>query len=111
MLGINALIIIIRLRYLSKTFEGSLISENNYPFRIKSAVVYQRLFPLLPPAFSASLRSTNAALSPQKSYPIWGDFAVRRHLVPLLRQAVELLREIHEDTGDHRYVFPNYRNQ
>lgn len=31
--------------------------------------------------------------------------------MPLPRQAVDLLSEIREDTGDHRYIFPNYRNR
>ncbi|MFH0475673.1 tyrosine-type recombinase/integrase [Kluyvera ascorbata] len=35
----------------------------------------------------------------------------RPHIVPLPRQAVDLLSEIREDTGDHRYIFPNYRNR
>ena len=31
------------------------------------------------------------------------------HVVPLARQAVEILRELHPVTGHHRYVFPNAR--
>ena len=31
------------------------------------------------------------------------------HVVPLARQAVEILRELHPLTGHHRYVFPNAR--
>ncbi len=31
------------------------------------------------------------------------------HLVPLCRQAVELLRELHTHTGGRRFLFPNYR--
>ena len=32
------------------------------------------------------------------------------HLVPLCRQAVELLRELHTFTGGRTFLFPNYRN-
>ena len=32
------------------------------------------------------------------------------HLVPLSRQAVELLRELHTFTGGRGFLFPNYRN-
>nr|VFJ56562.1 MAG: Integrase [Candidatus Kentron sp. FW] len=32
------------------------------------------------------------------------------HLVPLSRQAVELLRELHTHTGGHSFLFPNHRN-
>jgi len=32
------------------------------------------------------------------------------HLVPLSRQAVELLRELHTYTGGRGFMFPNYRN-
>lgn len=32
------------------------------------------------------------------------------HLVPLSRQAVELLRELHTYTGGRDYLFPNHRN-
>ena len=32
------------------------------------------------------------------------------HLVPLTRQAVELLRELHTYTGGRDLLFPNYRN-
>ncbi len=32
------------------------------------------------------------------------------HLVPLSRQAVELLRELHTHTGGRSFLFPNYRN-
>lgn len=32
------------------------------------------------------------------------------HLVPLSRQAVELLRELHTFTGGRAFLFPNYRN-
>ena len=32
------------------------------------------------------------------------------HLVPLSRQAVELLQELHSLTGGRDYLFPNYRN-
>ena len=31
----------------------------------------------------------------------------RPHVVPLARQAVEILREVHPLTGDRRYAFPN----
>ena len=33
----------------------------------------------------------------------------RPHVVPLARQAVAILREVHPMTGHHRYVFPNAR--
>jgi len=33
------------------------------------------------------------------------------HLVPLSRQAVEILQEIHPLTGDGRYVFPGHRSR
>lgn len=33
----------------------------------------------------------------------------REHLVPLSRQAVEVLRELYPLTGNGRYVFPNAR--
>lgn len=32
------------------------------------------------------------------------------HLVPLCRQTVELLRELHRFTGGRTFLFPNYRN-
>lgn len=32
------------------------------------------------------------------------------HIVPLSRQAVELLRELHTHTGGRSFLFPNYRN-
>ena len=32
------------------------------------------------------------------------------HLVPLSRQAVELLRELHTLTGGRAFLFPNHRN-
>jgi integrase len=32
------------------------------------------------------------------------------HIVPLSRQAVELLRELHTHTGGREMLFPNYRN-
>jgi integrase len=32
------------------------------------------------------------------------------HLVPLSRQVVELLRELHSYTGGRGFLFPNYRN-
>jgi integrase len=32
------------------------------------------------------------------------------HIVPLSRQAVELLRELHSYTGGRGFLFPNYRN-
>lgn len=32
------------------------------------------------------------------------------HLVPLSRQAIELLRELHTFTGGRGFLFPNYRN-
>lgn len=32
------------------------------------------------------------------------------HLVPLSRQAIELLRELHTYTGGRGFMFPNYRN-
>lgn len=32
------------------------------------------------------------------------------HIVPLSRQAVELLRELHTYTGGRSFLFPNYRN-
>ncbi len=32
------------------------------------------------------------------------------HIVPLSRQAVELLRELHTYTGGRTFLFPNYRN-
>lgn len=32
------------------------------------------------------------------------------HIVPLSRQAVELLRELHTHTGGRGMLFPNYRN-
>ena len=32
------------------------------------------------------------------------------HLVPLSRQAVELLTELHSYTGGRKFLFPNYRN-
>ena len=35
----------------------------------------------------------------------------RSHLVPLSRQAVEILREIEPLTGDGRYVFPSVRTK
>ncbi|HGO5397603.1 TPA: tyrosine-type recombinase/integrase [Klebsiella oxytoca] len=35
----------------------------------------------------------------------------RPHLIPLARQVVELLKEIREESGGHRYVFPNYRDR
>lgn len=35
--------------------------------------------------------------------------ARRAHLVPLARQAVELLRDLHPLTGDGKYVFPSIR--
>lgn len=31
----------------------------------------------------------------------------RNHIVPLSRQAIEILHELHEDTGGYRYIFPN----
>ncbi|MCE0754549.1 MULTISPECIES: tyrosine-type recombinase/integrase [Pseudomonas] len=31
------------------------------------------------------------------------------HIVPLFRQAVDLLRELHTHTGGHRLLFPNCR--
>ena len=34
----------------------------------------------------------------------------RPHVVPLARQAVAILREVHPLTGHHRYVFPNARH-
>ena len=33
----------------------------------------------------------------------------RPHVVPLARQAVAILREVHPMTGHHRFVFPNAR--
>jgi integrase len=32
------------------------------------------------------------------------------HLVPLSKQAIELLRELHTYTGGRDFMFPNYRN-
>jgi integrase len=33
----------------------------------------------------------------------------QRHIVPLSRQAIELLRELHTCTGESDYLFPNHR--
>ncbi|WMP17940.1 hypothetical protein [Thiothrix lacustris] len=38
-----------------------------------------------------------------------GSFVVRAHIVPLSRQAVDILRELQPLTGRFKYVFPGAR--